>query len=245
MFKNISHKVGYHPIIRIFGSINNFIAPKYCEICRSPIEKDNNPFEFICQRCFDSMPLAPEPDVIFNRLVQGFDKDELCISGAVSLFAMKEDHDYMNAIYSMKYYGFSRIGAELGKKLGRLLKQYKKINFDALIPVPIHHARKRERGYNQSEFIAKGINEVIGIPVNKKVIKRKKYTQTQTALSKEERRTNIQNTIIPYYRNLKLKGGNYLLVDDVLTTGSTLNECANTLLLMGAKKVEVATLVYA
>lgn len=245
MFKIITNKVSYQPIKWIFSSINNFIAPQYCEICRTLIDKENNPFEFICQKCIDTIPLAPEPDVIYNRLVKGFDKDELCISGAVSLFAIKEDHDYMNAIYSLKYYGFSRIGLELGKELGRLLKKYNKINFDALVPVPIHHARERERGYNQSEFIAKGIGEITGIPVNNKNIKRKKYTQTQTVLSKEARRSNIQNAIIPYYRNLNLKGGKYLLVDDVLTTGSTLNACAYALLSMGAKKVEAATLVYA
>jgi len=245
MQKPVFNKNFLFPFKWFLNSINDFIAPSYCEICKSYIDKKTNNFEFICQKCYDKIPLAPEPDVIFNRLVSNFEKDDLSISAAVSLFSIKEKHDYMNAIYSMKYTGFSKIGMELGKELGRLLKYYGKTNFDSLIPVPIHHARHRERGYNQSEFIAKGIREILGIPINNKIIKRRKYTQTQTVLSKAERRKNVENAIVAYNKNTKLNGGNYLLVDDVLTTGSTLNSCANVLLLLGAKNVEVATLVYA
>ncbi|MFH1050403.1 MAG: phosphoribosyltransferase family protein [bacterium] len=245
MFKSGNNKVRINPLNWMANTINDFLAPPHCEICKTLTYPENNRFEFICQKCYDSIPLAPEPDVIFNRLIQGFDKDDLFISGAVSLFSIKEDHDYMNAIYSMKYFGFSRIGTELGKELGRLLKYQGKTNFDALVPVPIHHARRRERGYNQSEFIAKGVSNITGIPVNTKIIKRKKYTQTQTVLSKTERRNNIRNAITAYRKETKLDGGSYLLIDDVLTTGSTLNVCAEVLLFIGAKNVEVATLVYA
>jgi ComF family protein len=234
-----------NPFVWIINSLNNFIAPPRCEICQSYLDLDNNKYEFICQKCFDLIPLAPQPDVIYNRLISNFDKDDLYINGAVSLFSMKENHNYMKAIYSLKYSGFSRIGSELGKELGRLIKFYNKINFDALVPVPIHHARKRERGYNQSEYIAKGISEIIGCPVKTDIIKRKKYTQTQTLLSKTQRRTNVANAIVPYNKNMKLNGGSFLLIDDVLTTGSTLNSCAKILLSLGAKNVEVATLVYA
>lgn len=231
--------------ISIMRSLNNFIAPPRCEICEKLLELENNKFEFLCQKCFDSIPLAPQPDKVYNRLISNFDKDDLYINGAISLFSIKENHDYMNAIYSLKYKGFSRIGSELGKELGRFMKLYHKTNYDAIVPVPIHHARKRERGYNQSEFIAKGISDVIDCPVKMDIIKRKKYTKTQTLLSKIERRTNVEKAIAPFKKNTKLSGGSYLLVDDVLTTGSTLNSCAKILLSIGAKNVEVATLVFA
>jgi len=244
MFKS-QNKISYNPLKWFFNSVNDFIAPRRCEICETLIDTQTNRFEYICQKCFDSIPLAPDPVVIYNRLISNFEKDELFINGAISLFSMKEDTDYMRAIYSLKYAGFSRIGTEFGKELGKLLKKYAKVNFDAIVPVPIHHARRRERGYNQSEFIAKGVSSTIGIPVNFKMIKRRMYTQTQTVLSKAERRNNIRNAISSYNKDMILQGGNYLLVDDVLTTGSTLNVCAEALLSIGAKNVEVATLVYA
>lgn len=234
-----------NPFFWIISSLNNFIAPPRCEICETQLDLENNKFEFICQKCYDSIPLAPEPNVIYNRLISNFDKDDLYINGAISLFSIKENHNYMNTIYSLKYFGFSRIGIELGKELGRLIKLHNKTNFDAIIPVPIHHARKRERGYNQSEFISKGISDVLGFPVKTNVIIRKRYTQTQTVLSKIERKINVANSIAPFKKNIKLPGGSYLLVDDVLTTGATLNSCAKILLSLGAKNVEVATLVYA
>lgn len=244
MFKNQVHKKS-NLLLRIISSINDFIAPQYCEICEEIIDYDSTRYEFICQKCFDNIPLAPEPETIYNRLVCNFEKDDLYINGAISLFSMKEDHDFMKAIYSLKYKGFSRIGTELGKELGRLMKIYGRTNYDAIVPVPIHHARKRERGYNQSEFIAKGISEITGISINTKIIKRKRYTQTQTVLSKSQRKINVEKAISPFKNNIKISGGSYLLVDDVLTTGSTLNSCAKILLSLGAKNVEVATLVYA
>ncbi len=245
MYKFSDNKIRIDFFRWILNSVNDFIAPRHCEICKTYIDTDVNKFKYICHKCYDSIPLAPEPDIIFNRLINNFDRDDLAISGATSLFSMKEDHDYMNLIYSLKYKGFSRVGIELGKELGRMLQYYNKTNFDAIVPVPIHHARRRERGYNQSEFIAIGISSFTGIPVNTKIIKRRKYTQTQTVLSKDERRTNVEKAITSYKKDTRLDGGNFLLVDDVLTTGSTLNACASTLLLLGARNVEVATLVYA
>ncbi|MFC2130510.1 ComF family protein [Bacteroidota bacterium] len=234
----------YYFIKNLIDSLTDFIAPRYCEICRTYLDANKSRFKFICDKCFDSIPLAPEPEIIFNRFISNFDKDDLAVSDAVSLLSIKEDHDYMNPVYSLKYLGFSGIGTELGRELGRLLEYYNKTDFDALIPVPIHHARHRERGYNQAQFIAKGISDIIKIPVQNKLIKRYRYTQTQTVLSKEERRKNVENAIAPYDKNSDLNGKNYLVIDDVLTTGSTLNACANSLLMLGAKRVEAATIVY-
>lgn len=223
----------------------DFIAPGYCEICKTYLGSEQRRFEFICNKCFDSLPLAPEPEEIFNRFVSNFGADDLAISGAVCLFSIKEDHDYIAPVYSLKYSGFSKIGKELGRELGKLLGYYSQTEFDALVPVPIHHARRRERGYNQSEYIAEGIREITHIPVDNTLIRRDKYTQTQTRFNKDERRRNVANVISPINLNNNLYGKKYMLIDDVLTTGSTLNACASALLMLGAKRVEVATIIYA
>jgi ComF family protein len=221
------------------------IAPRHCEICLKHIQPKASRLEFICDSCFDNIPYADEPEAIFNRFIQNFSKDDLSISMAYSLISLKKDDRWLEPIHKLKYKGFERVGFELGKELGKLLLYYNKTDFDALIPVPIHHARRRERGYNQSEAIALGIASVIDITVNTNLIIRQKYTISQTKLNKEERTKNIINAIQPYQLNLNLNGKTYLLIDDVLTTGSTLNTAGNLLLGMGAKRVEVATVICA
>lgn len=221
------------------------IAPRHCEICNEYIGQTNQRHEFICDSCFDKIPLAPPPDVIFNSIINNFSADDLSVIRFYSLFSIKEDDRFMNLIYGLKYLGFTRVGYELGKELGKIIKMYSDTDYNALIPVPIHHARIRERGFNQAEIICKGISDSLGLPINNNIVKRYKYTTSQTKLSKEERKHNVKDIFKPYKKNMKLKGGTFLLVDDVLTTGSTINSVAKALLEMGARRVDAATLAKA
>jgi ComF family protein len=100
----------------------------------------------------------------------------------------------------------------------------------------------RERGFNQAEIIALGIAQILGVSVDTKLIKRFRYTTTQTLLSAEERKTNVKNVFKGYNEKTKLNNETILLIDDVLTTGSTINECAKTLLNLGARRVDIAAL---
>ena len=99
---------------------------------------------------------------------------------------------------------------------------------DCLIPVPLHAKREKERGYNQSLMICQGIHEVTGIPIGEKYLVREVYTETQTHKSAEERFKNVQDIFEVRYAD-ELKGKHVLLVDDVLTTGATLESCAHQL----------------
>jgi ComF family protein len=221
------------------------IAPRHCEVCRTYIGTTKRQLEFICDRCLDSIPLAPDPSVLMNKLISEFPGDELGISRVCGLFSISEESNFMELIYSLKYKGHSRIGIELGMLLGRRLQILHFFEYDFIIPLPIHHARTRERGYNQSQVIANGISSIINIPVNNSIVKRKKYTQSQTTLKAEERRNNVSQVFGPKKNYLLVSGKKVLLIDDVLTTGSTLNSCANTLLQLGAKQVDAAVLAVA
>jgi ComF family protein len=229
----------------LLTSIFDFVAPQQCIVCNAYLQAGERRFEFFCDKCFDSIPLAPEPDYIQNRLISYYSQDELAISEALSLLSVSSKSNFMELIYSLKYYGFSRVGVELGRELGRRLLIYGKGKYDMIVPVPIHSARMRERGYNQSEFIARGISSVIESKVGNKIIKRAKYTQTQTQLSSAQRRKNVENVFKPFDKNLNISGQRILLTDDVLTTGSTLSCCAKLLLEMGAESIDVATVAYA
>jgi ComF family protein len=109
---------------------------------------------------------------------------------------------------------------------------------DLIIPVPLHRSREKERGYNQSLLLAIAIGEVLEVPVRKEVLIRKRRTTSQTKLSAEERVRNVSGAFrVPHG---KIEGSSILLVDDVLTTGATLNACTEALLKAGVKKVRVA-----
>jgi len=221
------------------------MAPRRCEVCGLPLENQIRQYEFICQKCSDLLPAAPSSDTILNRFITNFPKDLVSISNFYSLFSFNEDKDYIKIIYSLKYAGFKRVGTEFGKELGKLILEKSGTDYSAIIPIPIHHARMRERGFNQSDVIAAGISTIINIPVNNKIIRRSKYTKTQTLLTKAERKTNVNDVFVPFNNHINIKGKYFLLIDDVLTTGSTINSCGNVLLEMGAKRIDCATLACA
>jgi ComF family protein len=189
------------------------------------------------------MPSSISVDLVFNRFIENFQPDDIAINNAYGLFFVREDADYLKIIHGLKYNGFRRIGKEFGKELGNKLVKEVSLLYDGIVPVPIHHARLRERGFNQSEIIAESISEVLNVPVVKP-IKRRIYTPTQTQLSKSERKVNLIDAIVPADNSMKLTG-NFLLIDDVLTTGSTINECATIMLQMGAIRVDCAVLAVA
>jgi len=199
--------------------------------------------EFICKKCELFLPNPPDPDFIINRFIENFDKDDIAITNTYALFTVKGNSEYLGIIHGFKYSGFKRIGKELGNLLAKKIQEETHEQYNGIIPVPIHHARLRERGFNQSDIIAKEISQLLKAP-KLKAIQRIRYTTTQTALTKSERKLNITDSIVPG-RRFKNIEGSYLLVDDVLTTGSTINVCANVLLEMGASRVDCAVLVVA
>jgi ComF family protein len=113
--------------------------------------------------------------------------------------------------------------------------------YSLLIPVPLHVKRLRERGFNQSLLLADKLGKKHKLPVSFSLLKRHKFTLTQTGLNKTEREENIKGAFVVTDKK-KVSDENIILVDDVYTTGATINECAKTLLKTGAQKVAVLTL---
>ena len=223
-------------------AIGDFIAPPICDVCGKKTGDNNADIDFLCLECMDSMPFAPNPHEIYSKLIETFPKDSLHLSNAAALISFSEDEGYDNLIYNLKYYGIYKIGVELGRILGRRLKVLQFNDFDYIVPVPIDHARVRERGYNQSFYIAQGISQILGIDYSFDIIRRNRYTQTQTRLNAADRMNNLTDSIVAGKNHAEIIGKRALLVDDVLTTGSTLNTCAGTLIEIGAKKVEAVAL---
>ncbi|MBK9246740.1 MAG: ComF family protein [Ignavibacteria bacterium] len=192
-----------------------------------------------------SLKAPPKEDVLMKRLLLHFSQDDLSISRFFSLMAVEHSSPMLNLIYSLKYRGMARIGYELGNELGKTMLHLHYLDFEVILPIPIHSARTRERGYNQATEICRGISEKVEIPILTNAIKRIRYTRTQTQMNARERKENVSGVFGPDYNSSSIHGKKILLVDDVLTTGSTLNSCATSLLDLGARQVNVATLAVA
>ncbi len=219
----------------ITEAFKEFTAPAVCLVCGRLLDKYNS-FGYICGTCFEFLPAAPEPEKIMIKISPNFDADDLSISKFYSLFIYTEG--YENIVKSIKYEGFTRLASAFGELLGEKISHCNEA-YEGIVPVPIHNARMRERGFNQAELIARGICERMKTPLAD-ILVRNRYTQTQTAMGKKDRSKNVEGAFTLSAGDIS--GNTFLLVDDVLTTGSTLNTCATTLLENGARSVHAATI---
>ncbi len=224
----------------IINGTESLIAPRYCLVCDAYIDEVSR-HKYICHKCLDALPYAPVAEYLTNSLIENLKAEEIAISNAYSLFLLGDDSQYSNLIYHLKYFGLYSVGEELGNMLARKVSLEAKHEFDYVIPVPIHNARRRERGYNQSDLIAQSVAAELESTYVPDLLTRKINTSTQTKLNATERRQNISQAL-HFSGKYDIVGKRILIVDDVLTTGSTLNECAVILLNNKARLVDVAAL---
>jgi ComF family protein len=210
----------------------DFFLPRFCFSCNSKL---NNDQIILCNTCSGEIHQADQIR-LQHEFIRKF-ADENIISGFTSAFVFEKDKALQHLIHALKYNENFRIGIYLGKKVAQLCKDtIMQWNADYLIPIPLHHLKKAERGYNQSFYIAKGIGSVLKIKINHNSIKRIRYTGTQTELSLTERRDNIKDAF-KIINAKSIKSKNIILVDDVITTGATILECSKILLMNGAAKI--------
>ena len=148
-------------------------------------------------------------------------------------------------MHSLKYKGNTEVGENLGKLLGHKLQKssfYDKI--DLIIPVPLHQKRRKERGYNQIETFGRALSTTLDIPYNDELLYRKKHTQTQSKKTLLNRSEGITHVFDVAYQQ-KDHNKHYLLIDDVLTTGATLEACARTLLQIPGTKISIICIAIA
>lgn len=216
----------------IITSLFDFFLPRICASCNTKLLLNERT---ICNNCLDNLELAKEQR-LNNEFERKF-KNENIISDFTSLYVFKTDSEIQNIIHSFKYNQQYQIGNFLGDQIvNHLSKTIKSWDADLIIPIPLHNLRKAERGFNQSETIAKSIGRNLAIAVNTGIIKRKRFTKTQTKLTLEERKKNISEAFSMKRKNI-VKNKNIILVDDVITTGATISECGELLLDNGAKKI--------
>ena len=164
---------------------------------------------------------------------------------ACALFYYKSEAGYRHIPYQIKYHGNLKVGKFFGRMLGSKIALTRwSHDIDMIIPVPLHWRRKWSRGYNQAEVIASGVAEVLNVPVRTDVLRRVRYTETQTKVEVEEKGMNVYGA----FRAVPIQSGirHVLLLDDVFTTGSTLMACMAALrrVFPAEVRISVATLAF-
>ena len=208
--------------INFIHSIIGLLYPTVCAACGTPLFKWE---KLVCTRCRSLLPKTGyelNEDNPLARLFYG----RVRLQAVTACFFFSKEGKVQHLIHELKYKGNSDAGVFLGQELGKTIQGAPLFQgVDYLIPVPLHPKREKERGYNQSMMIAQGISEVTGVPIGDRFLFRSVNTATQTHKSKEERWENVKD-IFELRHAERLEGKYVLLVDDVLTTGATLEACA-------------------
>ncbi|MGE5354536.1 MAG: ComF family protein [Acidobacteriota bacterium] len=223
--KSIFNSAGMNSVMDIF-------LPRLCASCEKKLRPSD---EVICPECLSSFK-SPDKNKIAAEFRRKFEKEHL-ISEFASAFLFEEGKALQKLIHSSKYRGRFHNAFFLGRLTGEKLKdRILSWGCDLILPVPLHPVKKAERGYNQSYYIAKALSITTGIPLNSKILKRVRFTDTQTSLSIAERKDNIKGAF-SLKNGAAISGRTLIVLDDVVTSGSTISECGRVLLSCGATKV--------
>lgn len=210
----------------IFGDFVSLIFPRYCRGCMDALVHGE---ELICSRCMLEMPRADYHLDRQNPFYIRF-RGRLPVKFVMTMFKFVKGGRVQHLLHALKYKDQPELGLALGRMYGHDLAaaNYRQ-EFDLIVPVPLHVSRKRNRGYNQSEEFGKGLGESLGIECSDRVVRRRISTSTQTRKSKLRRWENVKD-VFEVLRPERVKGRRILLVDDVVTTGATLEACGTALL---------------
>ncbi|MCR4437491.1 MAG: ComF family protein [bacterium] len=222
-----------------FAPLLDFVLPPYCVLCQAHLEIH----EFVlCTNCWLGLPTCPQPVIAFGGQ-RGKGSQHPYLSTSFSVW--RYSPEVQEVIHLFKYRGYQCLAHPLGLALGGALQAVGALaTSDLLVPVPLHPARKRERGYNQSELLARTASKICGIRVETELLRRTRYTTPQAKLGAAERTRNVAGAFA-VSAPAHVQGRGIILVDDVFTTGATANECARVLLQAGAREVSLATMARA
>lgn len=223
--------------ISIFEDLLNLFYPRLCAGCSEPLVKGESQ---ICLRCLYHMHRTNFHKVRENRIEQLF-WGKVMVKYATAYSFYHKESKLQRMIFKLKYHGQKEVGYVLGYELGLELKHSVFNEIDVIIPIPLHPKRQKKRGYNQAEWIAMGIGKAMEKPVDITSVRRTVATSTQTKKSKFDRWKNVEN-IFEVANSDKLKYKHILVVDDVITTGSTIEACLQTIMEVDGAEVSVAAI---
>lgn len=217
------------------------LFPNFCCGCNTYLYLGE---EQLCTRCLYRLPYTDHyvhAENIAARQLWG----RLPCNAVSSLLYFNKGSRVQNIIHHLKYKGRKDLGLKLGRMVAEklvLCNTYQ--NVDLIIPVPLHRSRELKRGYNQSLCIAQGISKILKTPINTHSLLRNKRSATQTKKGRYSRFENMQE-VFSIAASDEIKDKHILLVDDVMTTGATLEACGQALITAGIRELSIATVAFA
>jgi ComF family protein len=230
-----------HFLKNIGGGLVQLFYPQGCAACGIPLVPGE---EVLCLGCVLQLPYTRFHHQEYNRAAQHF-AGRIPLEAASSFLYFTKEGVVQQLMHSFKYKNQKDVGRFLGQLFAAELSSLPGFTrVDALVPVPLHRKRRYHRGYNQAGIIAASMAAAWQKPVFDRVLLRSRHTESQTHKSRRERIVNVRDAF-EVKRPDQVAGKHLLLVDDVLTTGATLESCARALLQAGCARISIATLALA
>ena len=221
--------------------LKELLFPRYCKVCRRRLTHSE---QHLCVSCLLELPRTHYERTPNNLLMQHFMEWPEVVA-ATSYFYYDKEGRYSSLIHHLKYYDHPEVGTYLGRLAATELRASGFFEgIDLIIPVPLSKNKLHKRGYNQCDYIAQGISQIIGADLHTHCIERTVNTDTQTRKSRSERWKNTEKIFQVTHANT-LKGKHILLVDDVATTGATLHACTSAILKVPNVRISIFTLAKA
>jgi len=214
----------------------DLVFPNCCPGCGAPFITGE---EYLCSNCELDLPVFPASEQILDRFA-----GRIKLVDARSYLKFYNEGIAQKLLHAIKYKGDKELGEHLGREfILHVSKEEAFANIDIVIAIPLHKSKLLSRGYNQSYYLAKGMANALGVIIDNESVIRYKKSETQTRKSRAERWQNVSG--IFQVTNESLKGKNVLLVDDVITTGATLEACGEAIIDAGAESLSIAALAAA
>jgi ComF family protein len=225
----------------LLGNTLHLFYPHICTGCGSDLLEENNQ---LCLRCINELPhtnFAIHPNNPIEKIFWG----RIPVAAAHSQFYFAKESLIQHLIHQLKYKNNTAIGFYLGELMGNTLVQSDRFNtIDYLVPLPLYADKEKKRGYNQATIICNGLSAAMQVSVLTGNVNRQRFTATQTRKHRIERWENVEGSFIINNPDA-LKGKRILLVDDVITTGATLEACGSILAQIEGLQLYIASLAHA
>jgi ComF family protein len=224
-----------------FKHLLDIIYPRSCEACGESLLGGEN---LICVKCLIELPRTNSHIETIESISNRF-WGKIPVSNTLTYLKFSKKGKVQKLLHELKYRNKPEVGKFLGQLYGTDLKSIKfEKNIDLIIGVPLHPTKLIQRGYNQADCIAEGLSLALDIPFDTEAVRRITHTSSQTRKSRFERFQNVEN-IFEVTDIEKIKEKRIAIIDDVLTTGSTIESLAATLLNEGCKDISVITIATA
>ena len=221
-------------------SLFHLLFPNICPGCGNDMIAGNTA---LCLKCVSAMPetnFERHPNNPIEKKFWG----RIPLVAATAQYYFTRESLLQQLMHQFKYRGNKNLGFQLGKMMGHSVKQSGRFRIDALIPLPLFESKEKRRGFNQSTILCEGMADELRIPILKNAIIRSTHTDTQTKKSRIDRWLNMEGRFV-LNDHSAITGKHLLLVDDVVTTGATLEACGTELLTATDTCLSIATLCYA